>query len=179
MRTLFKIMAIAAGLLFISAMDASFFPGLGGYLSQMNFALALSLFLLVIVDEKIAFFVYIIAVLMTGFTSFSLIVLPLLLGGLTLVTVNWLFESFFTNRSYYSLIALGLIGWLIYYSSFALIIAGLKFLNFNLILPELSLSWMFGVLISALATVLLLTAGYIVMNNMSRRFKSYFVVYHR
>lgn len=178
MRQLLKYFIFAALLILISAFDTALVPAFGGVFVRVNLALMISLFLVVIVNEKIALTVYLLSSLITILTSASLHISPILIGGGTLIMVNWLIASFFTNRSYYTLIALGLIGWFSYYGLFSFVTFLLGIFNEDAFITSINASWAWDVIISGAIAVILWSAGYILTKFMSVRFKSYFIIHH-
>jgi len=179
MQKVLRYLAFFVLLILIIAIDSAFLPALGGYFAQINIALVVGLFLVVIVNEKVALLVYLLGSLISVLTTFSMTITPILIGGAVLIFVNWLFESFFTNRSYYTLIALGLIGWIIYYLSFIVVVVSVGLFNSDLLRPDITSAWVVGIAISGIISVLFWTLGYVLTNYMSIRFKSYFIVPNR
>lgn len=178
MRQLLKYIAFVLVLVLISAIDTALIPALGGMFLRLNLALVVGLFLVVIANEKIALSVYLLSTLISVLTSASLTITPVLIGGATLLIVNTLIESLFTNRSYYTLIALGIIGWAIYYGLFAIFTLILGFFREEIITTSISVYWLWGIIMSGAAAIILWTLGYIFTNYMSSRFKSYFIFHH-
>jgi cell shape-determining protein MreD len=92
---------------------------------------------------------------------------------LTAVALKMLFLNFFTNRSFYSLIGLGIFGVLVYYLSFA----GLSWISYASGLSDFNASRQFWVSASwqFLTMPAALILGFMMVNNFSRRFKPIFV----
>lgn len=178
MRQLLKYVIFTALLILISAFDTALVPALGGIFVQVNLALIISLFLVFIANEKIAITVYLLSSLITILTSSSLSITPILAGGATIIMANWLIESFFTNRSYYTLIALGVIGLFVYYGLFALMTFALGIFNEAAFITDINAAWVWGVIVSAAVSAVLWTVGYMLTKFMSIRFKSYFIIHH-
>ena len=108
--------------------------------NSLNLILSLAIFLTVIINySKGLYFVVGAGLLLELYSSlpFGTTTLSLLI---TVIAVNLLFSNFFTNRSFYSLIILGLIGTYIY----NLLILSLNFLGLIVGLSNSFLSLNFG-----------------------------------
>ncbi len=168
----------AAAVLITAAFDVALLPALGGPLSQANLTLAVSLFLLVIVSRSLAMLFYLTSTMLIALTSSSMFFLPLMTGLAVLFIVDALFERVFTNRSIYTVVTLGVTGWLMYYLVFALLSLLLRFT------PSASFSfvhtaeWWIYLLYNLFGLAALYSLGYLAVSFTSKRFRSYFIVTH-
>ena len=176
MKLFLQIIVAAILILLITALDSSFFPAISGVFTYINITLTVAIYLLIIVNQRIAFLVYSLTTIIIGITSSSLLIIPLLIGLGILFLLNWLFESFFTNRSYYTLLALGTIGWFAYYIIFSIISLVMSFTTANIDYPEINYFWFLGIIIGYSFLAILLTLGYIFTTFISKKFRSYFII---
>lgn len=171
---------IIALILLLAALDAAFFPALGTAARHINLTLIAALYTVIILQERMALLIYVASTLLIAFTASSAIVLPLALGLLSLALVNMLFLRFFTNRSYYTLMALGTIGWLAYHIPFD---GGRLLLNAlstqGIYAPTLDSRWVISLLIGFACMLVVLTLAYMMTLFFSKRFRSYFIVTDR
>lgn len=163
-------------ILIIAALDAAFFPSLGGSWILMNVSLALGIFVVVILNRRIALTIYISSTILIGLSSAQMLLFPLILGAGILLLIDWLVETVFTNRSYYTVVTVGIAGWMLYYLLYALLITGLGLFSDSLIRPEISFHWISSVIFNAILLYLFFSLAYLLTHNMSKRFKSYFIV---
>jgi len=159
-----------------AALDVALFPALGGFWLYMNVSLALGLFLVVILNRRIALIIYLCSTIVIGLAASQMLLVPLLVGAGVIIFIDWLVETIFTNRSYYTLITMGLVGWFLYYLVYALLVLGLGFVSDSLINPVISLSWIFSIFLNAIVVFFFFSLAYMVTRYMSKRFKSYFVL---
>lgn len=180
MRPWLRIIIIAALIFILAALDTAFFPAFGSAARHINMTLIASLYAVVILQERMAILLFVIGTLLIGFTASTSIVLPLASGLLALSLVNGMFLRFFTNRSYYTLLALGAIGWLTYYLSFDSVRLIYKFLiSQNTYAPAIDARWAISMLIGFAALLISLTGAYVMTVFFSKRFRSYFIVSDR
>ncbi|MFH1225974.1 MAG: hypothetical protein V1684_01640 [bacterium] len=143
---------------------------------NFNLALCLVIFMAVVLDSRLAFW-YALG-LGVGLEIFSLYPYGLILAGLILVVflINWLFSHFFTNRSFYSLMALGLVGVNFYY---AWLLTGgtlaylLKIISVG---PELNRFYLLNLLWQNVLQLILLAAAFLILNLTSRKLKTVFLI---
>lgn len=177
MQSWLRILLITALIGLLAALDAAFFPSLGNAARHISMTLIASLYTVVILQERMALLIFVLATLLIGFTVSTSIILPLVLGLFSLSLVNVLFMRFFTNRSYYTLLTLGAIGWLAYY----LLFDGLRML-FRLIsssdqfAPNFDARWAVSLLAGFFVLIASLTVAYVLTVFFSKRFRSYFIV---
>ena len=176
MRNLLTYGSVIALIFFLTALDAAFFPALGYYSNFINITLMVSIYLLVIVRRDFALFIYAITTTLTSLYTVSWLFVPVLLGIGVLLFIDILFESFFTNRSYYTLLLLGLIAWFVYYAVFALIVTITLLFSPESIVPTIHFSWLKGVLTGAIVLIISLTILFLLTHFLSKKFKSYFII---
>lgn len=143
---------------------------------NFNLALCLVIFMAVVLDSRTALW-YALG-LGAGLEIFSLYPYGLILTGLVLAVflINWLFSHFFTNRSFYSLMALGLVGVNFYY---AWLLAGgtlaylLKIISVG---PELGRFYLLNLLWQNVLQLILLATAFLILNITSRKLKTVFLI---
>lgn len=142
--------------------------------SSLNLILSLLIFLTIIVNYHKALlwalgcglFLEIYTVLPFGVTTISLI--------LVVISINFLFNNFFTNRSFYSLIILGITGTLIY----NLLVFTLNFLliifGFDPFMPDLLINFVWQPILNLIILTVIFFTYYI----STKRLKSIFLFHH-
>ena len=141
MKFFIKIMSFIVVIIIVTAIDVAFLPALGPLFISLNLTLSLALYLMIIVNREYSLILFVFSAVLAGITGSQLMFTPILIGVFVLLMIDWLFESFFTNRSYYTLLALGLVGWFAYYILFGLVILSMSALNTASILPRISLTY--------------------------------------
>jgi hypothetical protein len=180
MRPWLRTIIIAALIFILVALDTAFFPAFGSAARHINTTLIASLYAVVILQERVAILIFVVGTLLVGFTASTSIVLPLASGLVALSLVNGMFLRFFTNRSYYTLLALGTIGWLTYYLLFDSIRIVFKYLIAqNHYAPSIDARWAVSMLVGFAALLVCLTGAYVLTVFFSKRFRSYFIVSDR
>lgn len=177
MRRFFSYLSYFLILLFVVSLDSAFFPALGGFWAQMNLILAFGIFLTIVFRRQIALTSYTIMGIIAGLTSSSEIIVPLVIGILTITLIDILAETLLTNRSYYTIIALGISGWYIYYILYASISFISTILALRVYAPDITLGWVGAVIINSLILGVFMSAGYIITSFTSKRFRSYFIIH--
>lgn len=172
---LLKIFGNAFLVIFFAMLQISFFARLPWPFNYFNLILPVILFLTIILNYKLGlWFAFFIGLILDLFSSlnFGALTLSLLF---TVAAVNALFNNFFTNRSFYSLIILGFLGNLIYIA--LLLIFNLIFFIFGAA-NNLSKLWaasvFFGLLWQLFFSVLLLAVLFFAFNFLSKKLKSVF-----
>jgi cell shape-determining protein MreD len=110
----FKIFGEVLAVILFSLVQASFLAALPRPFDYFNLVLSLLIFLTIIINFRQALWFAIIAgFILDSFSlsSFGALTVTMLI---TAVILNALFKNFFTNRSFYSLLILGLMGNVIY-----------------------------------------------------------------
>lgn len=168
------------GLLFLivtlASFDAAFFPAIGSSTRSISMILVASLYTIVILREQEAILIFVASTVLLGFTASDAILFPLAIGLLTLTTVNALFIRFFTNRSYYSLLALGTFGWLMYNMLFDFSRFATALIIQSQYAPVFDGGWVIAHLVSFIFLIISLSLAYIMTVFLSKRFRSYFII---
>ncbi len=143
---------------------------------NFNLALGLIIFMAVVLDSRAALW-YALG-LGAGLEIFSLYPYGLILTGLVLAVflINWLFSHFFTNRSIYSLMALGLVAVNFYYGW--LLVGGTLayFLKITGLGPELGQPYLLNLLWQNVLQLGLLAMAFLILNLTSRKLKTVFLM---
>ncbi len=163
-------------LLMVISFDAGFLPGLGGNWNLINIAFIVSVFFIFIFRNAIAYPFYFASILLLSYTAGSLFLIPLIAGFTSLFVINFLLERFFTNRSYYVLLAIGIIAWFIYYAVYALLLTLYHYWFPEELITLITVDWMISILFYTPFSLALLSLGYLATTFMSKRFKSYFII---
>jgi len=176
MRFFFTTIAKVLFLILILGIDAGFLPGLGGGWNTLNAAFILSIFFAFIFRTSIAYIFYFASTFLIAFTAGDLFLIPLTAGFLSIFTITMLLERFFTNRSYYVLLAVGTIAWILYHLIYGVLVFSYHSIFPEIIIKPISLDWLSQVLTSTFFVLLILSIGYLAVNFMSKRFRSYFII---
>lgn len=176
MRGIFSILSFSILTIFIVIIDRSFLPALEQSYFNFNLLLAFSIYLLVVIDKNLSFTTYTIGTILSALLGATLTVTSLLIGLFILFIMDRIFESFLTNRSYYTLLTLGIAGWSLYYLLFSTMIFLYSLLKQDLLLPVLSSSKVLGFLLSNILLILFLSLFFILTTFLSKKFKSYFII---
>jgi len=175
MNILLRILLFTLIIVSIVVFDISLVPALSNE-SIFNLLLAASIYTLVIISRDLALIIYVSGSVLLALMGSSLIPITLMIGVFILLVMDWIFESFLTNRSYYTLLSLGLAGWFSYYLFFSLIIFFLSFIQPNTAVPTISWAWGAGVIIGSMILTIFLTTLYILTTFFSKKIKSYFIL---
>lgn len=164
-------------LFFYIILQISLLPSLGYPLNNLNLILSIIIFVIVIINYEtglwLAFGGGLILELFSIF-PFGLITLSIVI---TAILLNSLFDNFFTNRSFYSLIILGLIGTFIY--NFILFFANSvayfmaperNFFDLWHVHYLYNLSW------QIILNLIVLSLIFLILNFISRKLKSVFIL---
>jgi len=178
MRNILNYLGYGVLIILLAAFDVSFFPALGNQFLLFNLTLTTSLFILLIFRVNLSLTIYTLSTVLIGFVSGTFLITQLLIGLIVLLVVDQLFETIFTNRSYYAVTILGVIGYLLYYILFLLFLSLGYLFTDQVILPTLSSSWFYGVFVGMILLIFLFSCAYLLINFLSRQLKSYFIVSH-
>jgi len=172
-----KIVANLILLLFYVVLQISFVPSIGQGLNNLNLALCVIIFVTVIISYDAGLWLSFGSGLLLELYSiypFGVVTLSFLI--ITMV-VNILFKNLFTNRSLYSLLALGVLGTFIY----GLIMLVSKSLIF-IADPTINIAVLFGpasfyeLFWQIIFNSTLLALTFLTMNFISHRLKAYFII---
>jgi hypothetical protein len=158
----------------LAVFDVAFVGALGYPLRLISSILIVSLYAIIVLRDQVGFLLFCVGTLAASLAASTLLVAPLLVGSIVLLIVSHFVERLFTNRNYYSMLAVASIGWAIYH----LLLSGVTNV-FLLITPggtgvvfptpiELMFSW--------LALALILTTAYAGTVLFSKKIRSYFIV---
>jgi len=159
----------------IVLLDVAFFPAMGNMIF-VNLILTVSLFILVIFNMNLGTQFFIVSVVLSDLTSGSFLLMHLIGGIMVLMLMNWLFESFFTNRSYYSLIAIGFLGWSIYYLIVFIATLTIRFFDSSAYTYTITTAWLKWILVGLSVELLILSLLYTSTVIFHKGIKSYFIV---
>ena len=176
MKFFIKILSFIVVIIIVTAIDVAFLPSLGPLFISLNLTLSLALYLMIIVNREYSLILFVFSAVLAGITGSQLMFTPIIIGVFVLLLIDWLFESFFTNRSYYTLLALGLIGWFAYYLLFGLVVLSMSAFSTGSILPRISLAYIATTFFGAIFLLLILSSSYIFTTLFSKKFKSYFII---
>jgi hypothetical protein len=174
-----KSIALSFFIIFFFIADSSFFPAMGGVFTVLNSSFVVSLFLVIIFQSRLALIFYLSTLLLKVLISGSMFFVPLIAGASVLFAIDLLLEKVFTNRSYYVLVALSVSGWVVYHLIYALILSVFRFLPTSFLYPQLIGSWWASWLMLTIGLFSAHTIGYLLINTMSKRFRSYFITTSR
>ena len=173
---LLKIFGKILAIILLAIFQASFIAALPWPLNYFNLVLSVLVFITVILDFNQALWFALCAGLILdafSFSSFGTLAAILILVALIL---NFLFKNFFTNRSLYSLVILGLIGNGIYILS--LLIFNFLFFVFGAsdnLEKFFSGDNVFGLIWQIFFGIISLATMFILFNFLSKKLKSVFV----
>jgi rod shape-determining protein MreD len=164
-------------LFFYILLQISLLPSLGYPLNNLNLILSIIIFFIVIVNYKtglwLAFGGGLILELFSIF-PFGVITLSIVI---TAILVNSFFDNFFTNRSFYSLIILGLIGTFIYNFLLFFVNSIIYFIN-----PErnffdlLNVHYFYNLSWQIILNLAVLSLIFLILNFINRKLKSVFIL---
>lgn len=160
----------------IASVQLAFIGGLPDIFTGLNLIIAALVFTLALKDFSSAAIIAVGVGLVEDIYSFQPFGLHLFSLFLTLLIINFLYVSFFTNRSLYSFVALATLGNLIYI--FLEKIASLG-LNYYLGAGEglaLGKNFLFSALNSVILNIFFIIAVFYIINFISQRFKPVFLV---
>lgn len=173
---LFKIFGKAAAIILLALFQISFISILPWPFNYFNFVLSVLIFIVVIFDFRQALWFALFSGLILDIFSLSIFGTIAVIMILVAVIVNFLFRNFFTNRSLYSLVILGLIGNGIYILS--LLISNFLFFIFGAtdnLEKFFSGDNIFGLGWQIIFSVLFLAIMFLMFNFLSKRLKSVFI----
>ena len=174
-----SILSDLAILLFLTLIQLSFVMTLPRPLENLNIILSFIIFITVILNYHRGLFWAVGAGILLdiytlepfGVTSISLY--------LTVIIMNYLFDHFFTNRSYYTLFVLGILGTALFNILLILVKMMLSWFNIKSLLSQpkfIFTSFLSDVVWQAGLNVLCLFIIFFVFNYMSRKAQSVFLV---
>lgn len=172
---IFKIVSNTILIIFLSLVQTNFFTALPWPWNFFNLVLSIAIFITVITNYRQGlWFALFSGLIIDTFSSlpFGTMTLATLL---VVITINTLFNNFFTNRSLYSLIILGFLGNIIYFI-FLLLINSVLFVfgvinNLDIFFTGENI---YGFLWQAIFNVFLLALLFIIFNFVSKKLKSVF-----
>ncbi|MBI4122145.1 MAG: hypothetical protein HY461_02345 [Parcubacteria group bacterium] len=174
MKRRLAIASIVLGTLGLAMLDASFVQALGTPFRLVGFVLVASLFFIIVMRDYLGFLVFGLGTLISTLTASVSVIMPILVGLAVLMLVSRLAERLFTNRTYYSVLAVASVGWGLYHVILALLFLLISLLGnpvYSLMLPslrELAASW--------LVMAVCMTAAYLCTVLFSKKIRSYFIV---
>lgn len=158
----------------LAMVDVAFIGALGYPFRLISMVLIVSLYASILIRDLVGFLVFCAGSLVASLAASTLLILPILAGCTVLLLVSRLVERLFTNRNYYSVLAVASIGWAVY----QLLLSGIANMLLRLIpktsptvFPtalELAVSWV--------TLAVLLTIGYATTVVFSKKIRSYFIV---
>lgn len=171
-----KIFAEILLIFFIIILQTGFLPSIGWSISQTDLILVAIIFITIIISiEKVYLWIVVGGVLIGLYTLHNpiLTIVPMLI---TIYLINSIFKHFFTNRSLYSLLFLGAIGTLLYniLTTFLIHLAWyLKISEFRIWINRFFFE---NLIRQIIANEILLIILFVVLNFLSNRLKSYFLI---
>lgn len=175
MKRLFTIFVFTLLVFLVAAIDVAFLPSLLGVSWQINLALILSLYIVIIINKEIGFSFFLITTLIEQLSSSQILITPLIIGAIVILLADILFESLFTNRSYYTLLALGTLSYILYYFLYFVFILIQSFFT-EISFTYFGIKYIFGIIVSIIFSAIFLFILYAITGFMSKRFKSYFII---
>ncbi|MGI6374031.1 MAG: hypothetical protein ACOX0C_01725 [Patescibacteria group bacterium] len=168
-----QLTGLIGSLIFLSLLQSAFISSLSYPVNQFNLILASLIFIVFFFDFRLALLASLVAGFFLGALSFNFFGLQLIAFFLAVCLAKWVLTNWLTNRSIYSLLALGLMMTLFY---------GL-FTNFVLYLSVVSLPKLFlgqasfwaALAYQGLANSLFLLLTFQLMIIISRRFNPFFL----
>ncbi len=179
MRRLLIAIAIIAFAVLAALAQHAFIAALGQPWSSIDLPLFMTLFALSVFDDRVAFGFFVITSIIGSFIASVSLFTPLLVGIAVCMVINELVERFFTNRTYYAVLAIGGIGWCLYYG-----LLSVCFLLFRLLdsgpTDVHALTFSVSSILTALGGLIaFLTISYVCTVLLSKRIRSYFIVADR
>jgi rod shape-determining protein MreD len=172
MRIIFNIFLI----LILVILQISFFPLLNYPANNLNLILTVVIFITVILSYRLGFFWAILSgviIDLYSINSFGIVTLALVA---TVFGVNILFDNFFTNRSFYSLLMLELIGTVFY--NFIVLILNFIFYSFKINVLSFGLDrfWFYNFFWQIILNLILISIIFLFFNLLSKKLKSVFLI---
>ncbi len=172
MKKWFTPLVIALFALVLALIDAGLVPAAGNPFRLVSFVFTASLFSLIVIRDDFAFLLFCLGTAITWLTASSTLIIPLAIGCLVLLGVNESVDRLFTNRTYYSVIAVATVGWAAYQAGITISFAFAAVFGSNSVpLPtaaELAVGW---VILAASTTL-----AYMATVLFSKKIRSYFIV---
>lgn len=166
------------GTIVLALAQAGFVAALGEPFDFISIPMFFALFSVAVFDERFALVLVALSFAIIGLVSTSFLISLLVIGTLNLIALNELHTRFFTNRTYYSVLALGLIGWTWYVVA---LIAFVNIWNFfrtgsfgDVFFPSVA-----SIGLSFFALGLFLSVAYACTVMLSKRIRSYFIISER
>ncbi len=156
-------------------LQTGFVSALGSPFTAINVPLFITFFAISVFDERYAFLLFGISATLVGLISSTYLFTPLIVGFLSLLLLSELHERFFTNRTYYSVLTLGILG-LFVYSFLLTVTTNLIRLLTGSELFYVHVPPLMDTLVALAFFLALLTACYAITVLVSKRIRSYFIV---
>lgn len=156
--------------------DSAFFPGLGTPWSVLSITFLSSLYLATVLQIRLALLLYLSATFLLAFFSRNAFLIPFLIGTSVIYLTDLLLNNVFTNRSYYVVVLIGLIGWLSYGITTIFLFWVQSLTLPNLLSPMIQADTIIQLFKVLPIVFLLFSVGYALTTFFSKRFKSYFIL---
>jgi rod shape-determining protein MreD len=157
-------------------LQISFFPLLNYPANNLNIVLTVVIFITVILSYRLGFFWAVLSGIIIdlySINSFGIVTLALVA---TVLGINILFDNFFTNRSFYSLLILGLIGTVLYNFIILILKFIFYFLKINNLSPSLNHFWFYDFFWQMILNLVLISVIFLFFNSLSKKLKSVFLI---
>lgn len=172
MRIIFNLFLV----LILVVLQISFFPLLNYPANNLNIVLTVVIFITVILSYRLGFFWAVLSGIIIdlySINSFGIVTLALVA---TVLGINILFDNFFTNRSFYSLLILGLIGTVLYNFIILILKFIFYFLKINNLNPSLNRFWFYDFFWQMILNLVLISIIFLFFNSLSKKLKSVFLI---
>lgn len=173
---MFKVISKLVILFFYVILQISFLPTLGYPINNLNLILSIIIFVTIIISyETGLWYAFGSGLLLELYSTyfFGMIIFSLIIAT---VLINFLFDNFFTNRSFYSLLILGLIGTIIYNFLLFLINLIIDFINpLKNIADYFNAQLFYNLIWQIVLNLFILSLIFLILNFTSKQLKSVFI----
>lgn len=156
--------------------QVSFFPFLDYPVNNLNIILTIIIFITVILNYQLGLYWAAAVGLfidLYSINNFGVVMTALLV---TVICINALFNNFFTNRSFYSLLVLSFLGTLIYNILTLILKFPFYFLKMDIVSPIPDLLWLYNLLWQIVLNITLVSIIFLLFNSLSKKLKSVFLI---
>lgn len=163
-------------ILVITIFQISFFSFLNYPLNNLNVILTTIVFITIILNYRLGLYSAVLAGIVLDLYSVNGLGPVIITLLVVVLSLNFLFNNFFTNRSFYSLLVLGFIGTVIY----DVVLLFLKYIFYSLkingLIPNLDRFWFYNFSWQIILNLVLISLIFLIFNALSKKLKSVFLV---
>lgn len=168
----FLILAAFIGI-FLAMLDGAFIAGLAYPFRFVDLVFFAALYCLIVLQERFGVVLFISGSMAAGLTYNQDVFVPAIVGSLVLFIISRALERLFTNRTYYSVMAVAIFGWMLYIGGVVGVYSIVNLLSETHSFMPPTGSELLVAMVSMMISATLAYAGTVIF---SKKIRSYFIV---